>query len=79
MRSYLSLNFSTRYDVSGDSGSLQSNYEDARDQMAYIKSSPNATTASSLDWANVATIWGLSLGLDEGAVLGNASISRLLT
>ncbi|KAK0115752.1 hypothetical protein ONS95_012805 [Cadophora gregata] len=79
LRSYLSPNCSTLYNVSGMSGGrLESHcYEDNR--MAYNRSVDNAPLgARNLDWRNVGSQWMLSLSLNTGISNANSSTSRLL-
>jgi hypothetical protein len=80
VRSFLSPNCSTRYNVSGTSeGSLSTNCEDANDHDAYDRSVPNPPIVKSSDWRNVASQWALSLSLNDGTVNANSSTARLLS
>lgn len=80
MRSFLSPNCSTWYNVSGTvGGHLNSHCEDPSDLMAYSKSVTDAPIAISTDWRNVISEWALSLSLNTGVSNANSSTSRLLS
>lgn len=79
MRSYLSPNCSTFYNVSGMSGGrLESNCA-SDNTMAYNHSVDNAPLGlRNLDWRNVGSLWMTSLSLNTGISNANSSTSRLL-
>ncbi|KAL3423277.1 hypothetical protein PVAG01_05024 [Phlyctema vagabunda] len=82
MRSYLSTNCSTRYNVSGTTGGhIETHCEDPDNDMAYSKSVdiPGGPVLMQSDWRNVISEWALSLSLNTGISNANASTSRLLT
>lgn len=80
MRSYLSPNCSTHYNVSGTiGGHLEAHCNDPSDQSAYSKSFKDAPISYSTDWRNVISQWALSLSLNTGVSNANSSTSRLLT
>ncbi len=79
LRSYLNVNCSTRYNVSGITGGhLESHCEDPHDKMAYNNSVIPAPLNYEPDWRNVASEWSLALSLKTGINNANASTSRLL-
>lgn len=79
MRSYLSPDCSTFYNVSGTSGGrMESRCSNPDNRMAYRKSVPDAPTLWNADWRNVGSQWMLSLSLNTGISNANASTSRLL-
>lgn len=80
IRSFLSPNCSTRYNVSGTAeGTLSTVCEDPNDDQAYIRSVENAPVIKSTDWRNVASEWALALSLNDGTVNANSSTARLLS
>ncbi|RDW84840.1 hypothetical protein BP6252_02430 [Coleophoma cylindrospora] len=80
MRSFLSPNCSTRYNVSGTvGGNLASHCDDPTDPMAYWKSVADPPITPSTDWRNVISEWALSLSLNTGVSNANSSTSRLLS
>ncbi|KAF1852112.1 uncharacterized protein K460DRAFT_373966 [Cucurbitaria berberidis CBS 394.84] len=71
---------STRYNATGSSGTMEALCKDRADDMAYIKSQPNATYVENLNnWRDIGYDWSNSLSLNTGIVDGAASNSRLLT
>lgn len=79
IRSYLNVNCSTRYNVSGITGGhLQSHCDDPNDKMSYNNSVIPAYMNYATDWRDVASEWGLSLSLNTGISNANSSTSRLL-
>ena len=82
IRSWLSPNCSTQYNVSGiNGGHLESHCEDPIDDMAYFRSVADAPSPSqgNEDFRNVALMWLLSLSLNTGISNANASTTRLLS
>ncbi|TVY36497.1 hypothetical protein LSUB1_G006791 [Lachnellula subtilissima] len=81
IRSFLSPNCSTHYNVSGKTGGkLISNCEDPNDENAYYRSAPDAPTVGKApDWMDVGSTWMSALSLGTGITNANASISRLLS
>ena len=79
IRVALSPDCSTEYNASVSGGSLISRC-DTDNPVAYIKSEPDAPRGVwSSDWVDVASIWGLSLSLNDGIMNGDSSNARLLT
>jgi hypothetical protein len=81
LRSWLSPNCSTQFNVSGtQGGNLESHCEKSSDKMAYNRSVTNAPLASiSTDYRNIASEWLTALSLDSGVTNANASSARLLS
>lgn len=80
IRSWVSPNCSTQYNVSGTTGGhLESHCEDPSDKVAYNRSTPAAPSPLSTDYRNVASQWLLALSLNTGISNANASSSRLLS
>lgn len=70
----------TRYNVTGSGGTLEALCEDRADDMAYIKSQPDAEYVKGIaNWRDIGFDWSNSLSLNTGIVDANASNSRLLT
>jgi len=79
LRSYLSPNCSTFYNVSGMSGGRLESRCQEDNRMAYNRSVDNAPLGPrNLDWRNVGSQWMLSLSLNTGISNANSSTSRLL-
>lgn len=80
LRSYLSPACSTQYNVSGMAGGyLASHCEDPNDDMAYLRSVPDAPTDRSTDWRNLAQEWALAMSMNGGISDSNTSTARLLS
>lgn len=81
MRSWLSSDCSTQYNVSGTSGGhLRSHCELPQDGLAYKNSVPNSPAfATSSDYREVAAQLLTSLALNTGVSNANASSTRLLS
>jgi hypothetical protein len=82
LRSWLSPNCSTHFNISGISGAhLRAHCEDENDPDSYRRSHPADTAwgAPDADWANLATQWHLSMDLNGGAYNNKASNARILT
>jgi hypothetical protein len=80
MRSYLTPNCSSHYNVSGTTGGhLESHCEDPYDNMKYSESVPDAPSSPKPDWRNVAAGWMLSTSMNDGVTNNNASVARLLS
>jgi hypothetical protein len=82
LRSYLNVNCSSRYTVSGLAGGhLESNCEDPHDSEAYYKSLlPDiAPVNNQPDWRNIGSEWIQSLSLNTGTSNANSSTSRILS
>ena len=79
MKASLTPHCSTRYNATGSGGSMEAICDPKNDDMAYIKSLPNATEVQSVpDWRDVGFDWANSLSLNAGIMDGDASNSRLL-
>ncbi|KAH9208642.1 hypothetical protein DL95DRAFT_373071 [Leptodontidium sp. 2 PMI_412] len=79
MRSYVSPNCSTFYNVSGMSGGRLESRCEPDNMMAYNRSVENAPLgARNLDWRNVGSLWLTALSLNTGISNANSSTSRLL-
>ncbi|TWU72033.1 hypothetical protein ED733_001305 [Metarhizium rileyi] len=81
-RSWLSAACSTRFDVSGTSGSrLSAHCEDADDINAYHRSydKPPEWETPSKDWRLMGEQWQLSMDMNGGQRNSNSSNSRILT
>ncbi|CAO2651092.1 Nn.00g093890.m01.CDS01 [Neocucurbitaria sp. VM-36] len=71
---------STRYNVTGSGGTMEALCEDKTDNMAYLKSQPDAEYVKSItNWRDIGSDWSNSLSLNTGIVDADASNSRLLT
>ncbi|PCD35887.1 hypothetical protein AU210_008445 [Fusarium oxysporum f. sp. radicis-cucumerinum] len=82
LRSWVSPNCSTEFNISGIAGaSMKAHCEDDADENAYRRSFPSdqGWSAPSLDWKWLADQWRLSMDLNGGAVNNNASNARILT
>lgn len=81
LRSWLSPNCSTHFNVSGTQGGhLESHCEQANDKMAYNRSVDNAPLSPmQADYRNVGSQWLLALALNTGITNANASSGRLLS
>ncbi|KAH0553414.1 hypothetical protein GP486_006517 [Trichoglossum hirsutum] len=80
LRSSLSPNCSTRYNVTFSGGMLSSHCEDESDPQMYYHNHPEAPIGwVEFDWKNIASEWGNALSLNAGVENGNASVARLLT
>lgn len=82
LRSWLSPNCSTHFNISGISGAhLRAHCEDPDDEDSYLRSFPEDTAWSvpDADWANLADQWRLSMDLNGGTYNNDASNARILT
>lgn len=82
LRSWLSPNCSTQFNISGVAGAhLRAHCEDPNDRDSYLKSFPEGTAWSipDADWANLAVQWHLSMDLNGGTYNNDASNARILT
>lgn len=80
MKSFLSVDCSTRYNVTGSTaGHLQTYCNYTGDEMTYKHSVPNATVTPAPDWRNVGSEWLLSLALNTGINNQNSSNGRMLS
>ncbi|KAJ3526448.1 hypothetical protein NM208_g11182 [Fusarium decemcellulare] len=82
LRSWVSPNCSTMFNISGTAGAtLKPHCEDDQDEDAYRRSFPpdQGWSPPSLDWKWLADQWRLSMDLNGGAVNNNASNARILT
>lgn len=82
MRSFVSPNCSTEYNVSGtNQASLSSNCDDPDDRMAFWRSLNNASTPVTLskDWRELASTWSSALSLNDGISDAHSSTARLLS
>ncbi|TVY80412.1 hypothetical protein LSUE1_G004612 [Lachnellula suecica] len=81
IRSFLTSNCSTTYNVSGKTGGkLNSNCEDPHDKNAFRISAPNASMITNApDWRDVGSQWLLALSLNTGISDANSSTARLLS
>ena len=72
---------STQYNASSAVGTLEAICEYPNDDLAFIKSIPNANTSVSAEWPNVGSDWvtGLSLNLNSGIIDANAANARMWT
>lgn len=71
---------STHYTATGSGGSMEAHCEDPDDEMAYVKTHPDAKYVDSVpNWMDVGLEWANSLSLNTGVDDANASNSRLLT
>lgn len=80
-RSALTPFCSSTYNATSSGGSLEAVCEDDNDPYQYIRSLPTATSGNgyiSLDWPNIASLWGTSLNLNSGITDGKAANARLL-
>lgn len=81
LRAVISPNCSTEYNASSSGGSLTSHCE-PNNPLSYIRSQPKVPDVNSdwaKDWVSVASVWGLSLSLNDGIIDGNSANARLLT
>lgn len=82
LKSWLSPNCSSRFDVSGRSGaSMKAHCEDPLDDDNYSNSFPKDTEWSVpvMDWKWIADAWRMSMDLNGGTYNNNASNARILT
>jgi hypothetical protein len=80
LRSTLSPNCSTHYNVTFGGGTLTSHCEDEADPQMYHHHHPEAPIGwIEFDWKNIASEWGNALSLNAGITDGDASVARLLT
>ncbi|KAJ4247168.1 hypothetical protein NW762_013307 [Fusarium torreyae] len=82
LRSWVSPNCSTEFNISGTAGaSMRAHCEDDEDENAYRRSFPSDTawSAPSLDWKWLADQWRLSMDMNGGAANVNASNARIIT
>lgn len=84
LRSWLSPNCSTQFNISGISGAhLRAHCEDPGDEDSYRRSFPDDEEMTwgiaDADWANLATQWHLSMDLNGGTYNNKASNARILT
>ncbi|KAI0474477.1 hypothetical protein F4859DRAFT_515011 [Xylaria cf. heliscus] len=79
LRSWVTTNCSTQFDLSGTSGGhMKAHCEDPNDPNAYRHIS-DAPPVPSGDWRNLAESWRLSMDLNGGVQNNNASNARVLT
>ncbi|OCL08619.1 hypothetical protein AOQ84DRAFT_37209 [Glonium stellatum] len=70
---------STRYNATGIGGTMEAICEDPTDDLAFIKSVPDASNAlTNKDWPNIGLDWANSMSLNTGIVDANSSNSKLL-
>ncbi|KAJ0321550.1 hypothetical protein Brms1b_002574 [Colletotrichum noveboracense] len=81
MRSWVTPNCSTHFNISGTAGShMQAHCEDPDDPDRYDRSVPEVTPEKpDGDWKNIADQWRLSMDINGGTVNNNASNARTLT
>ncbi|KFA50027.1 hypothetical protein S40293_06833 [Stachybotrys chartarum IBT 40293] len=82
MRSWVSPNCSTRFDISGTAGaSMRAHCEDPDDANSYLQSfsTPQNWSGPSTDWKWTADTWKLSMDLNGGSYNNNASNARIIT
>ncbi|KAI1389665.1 uncharacterized protein F4822DRAFT_399193 [Hypoxylon trugodes] len=84
LRSWVSTNCSTEFDLSGISGGhMRAHCEDPDDTNSYAAASGNDDVHSppdpSVDWRNLADQWRLSMDLNGGVQNNNASNARIMT
>jgi hypothetical protein len=83
MRAHASPFCSSRYNVSGSTGSLEALCEDPNDEMEYIKTDRDAKELGIASWGDVARRWARALSSDKDNVESTtynitSSISRTL-
>ncbi|KAI0164399.1 hypothetical protein GGR52DRAFT_582154 [Hypoxylon sp. FL1284] len=83
LRSWVTPKCSTRFDVSGISGShMRAHCEDPSDADSYAAGSGNSDRRNAaepaVDWRNVADQWRLSMDLNGGTQNANASNARIM-
>ncbi|CZT10179.1 uncharacterized protein RAG0_14723 [Rhynchosporium agropyri] len=81
MRSYLSPDCSTFYNVSGISGGRLYSRCESGSRMAYsrhVAVPPGGWSNSSKDWRDIGSLWMSALSLNTGISNANSSTSRLL-
>lgn len=80
MKSFVSVDCSTRYNVSGSTaGHLQTYCNYPGDEMTYKHSVPEASVTPAGDWRDVASEWFNALALNTGTNNQNASNGRMLS
>ncbi|KAM5353641.1 hypothetical protein ACJ41O_000291 [Fusarium nematophilum] len=82
LRSWVSPNCSTQFNISGTAGaSMKAHCEDNKDENSYRRSFPRnqGWAPPSTDWKWLADQWRLSMDLNGGSINNNASNARILT
>ncbi|KAH6655455.1 hypothetical protein BKA67DRAFT_690250 [Truncatella angustata] len=80
LRSWLSPECSTQFNISGISGAqMHARCQDPTDENSYSHSTPGLPETPSVDWKNMADQWRLSMDLNGGITNNNASNARIMT
>ncbi|KAL0777684.1 hypothetical protein CaCOL14_005337 [Colletotrichum acutatum] len=81
MRSWVSPNCSTHFNISGTAGAhMQAHCDDPDDTDSYTNVHTEVTESTPVtDWRNIADQWRLSMDINGGAQNNNASNARILT